>query len=80
MGGLAATPERLTVRGVSKTYGAVNALHPTDLTIAKGEFVSLLGPSGSGKTTLLNIVAGLTTPSDGRTLLDGRGHQRPSSA
>jgi len=58
--------------GVSKNYGPVNALLPVDLTIAKGEFVTLLGPSGSGKSTLLNLIAGMITPSAGRIVIDGR--------
>jgi NitT/TauT family transport system ATP-binding protein len=40
-----------------------------DLTIAEGEFVTLLGPSGCGKSTLLKMVAGMLEPSDGRLLL-----------
>lgn len=53
-------------------FGAVDALHPTTLELAPGEFLTLLGPSGSGKTTLLNICAGFLTPTAGRVLLDGR--------
>ena len=45
------------------------ALLPVDLTIAEGEFVTLLGPSGCGKSTLLKMIAGLLEPSDGRLLL-----------
>ena len=58
--------------GVTKQYGAVEALRPTNLTVAKGEFVTLLGPSGSGKTTILNLIAGMIQPSAGRVVLDGR--------
>ncbi len=58
--------------GISKTYGPVTALHPTDLSMVKGEFLTLLGPSGSGKTTLLNLIAGATGPTTGTILLDGR--------
>ena len=63
-----------TVRfaGISKTFGAVDALLPTDLDIAQGEFLTLLGPSGSGKTTLLNICAGYLQPSAGRLVVGGR--------
>ncbi|MBK9703156.1 MAG: ABC transporter ATP-binding protein [Betaproteobacteria bacterium] len=45
--------------GVSKRFGAVEALVDLNLDIASGEFVSLLGPSGSGKSTSLNLLAGL---------------------
>ncbi len=58
--------------GVSKRYGDVDALHRVDLSIRKGEFVTLLGPSGSGKSTLLNLIAGMTAPSSGRIVIDGR--------
>ena len=61
----------LALRGIAKRYGAVTALHPTDLDIEAGEFVTLLGPSGCGKTTLLRIVAGLAEPSGGVLSLDG---------
>lgn len=58
--------------GVTKSYGDACALHPTQLSVKRGEFLSLLGPSGSGKSTILNIIAGSITPSAGRILLDGR--------
>src|SRR5258708_19297440 len=44
------------------------ALAPIDLTIAAGEFLTLIGPSGCGKSTLLKLVANLLEPSDGRLL------------
>ena len=54
----------------TKTYpDGTHALQPVDLTVAEGEFVTLLGPSGCGKSTLLKMVAGLLEPSDGRLLL-----------
>jgi NitT/TauT family transport system ATP-binding protein len=64
------------VAGVSKTYRTrlgepVVALTPTDLSIRRGEFVSIVGPSGCGKTTLLNMVAGLIKPTTGKILIDG---------
>ena len=53
-----------------KTYpNGTQALLPVDLSIAEGEFVTLLGPSGCGKSTLLKMVAGLLEPSDGRLLV-----------
>ncbi len=57
---------------ISKRYGGTQALHETDLSVAEGEFVTLLGPSGSGKTTLLNLIAGTVTPSSGRVMIAGR--------
>ncbi len=61
----------LRVEGLGKRYDSVVALAPTDLAVAKGEFLTLLGPSGSGKTTLLSLVAGLTMPDSGRVLING---------
>jgi putative spermidine/putrescine transport system ATP-binding protein len=57
--------------GVSKRYGETTVLHPLDLAVKRGEFLTLLGPSGSGKSTILNIVSGATPPSTGRVYLDG---------
>ncbi len=50
---------------VQKKFGAFTAVHGLDLSIAEGEFVSLLGPSGCGKTTTLRMLAGLEFPSSG---------------
>jgi putative spermidine/putrescine transport system ATP-binding protein len=63
---------KLHVRGVSKAYGASIALQPIELMVYSGELLALLGPSGSGKTTLLQIICGLTEPSGGRLMIDGR--------
>ncbi len=60
----------LTVERVSKLYGPVRAVDDVSLTIARGQFVTLLGPSGSGKTTLLMAIAGFVAPTSGRILLD----------
>lgn len=49
----------------------VHALNDVNLTINKGEYVSIMGPSGSGKSTLLNIIALLDRPSSGRYVLNG---------
>jgi len=62
----------LVLKGVTKSFGSVRAVEPTDLTFAEGELTALLGPSGCGKTTLLRMVAGLEPPSGGAILLSGR--------
>jgi len=60
----------ISIRGVSKYFGAVHAVDNVDLEIQRGEFFSLLGPSGCGKTTLLRMLAGFETPSDGEIYID----------
>jgi ABC-type sugar transport system ATPase subunit len=66
---------KISLHGVYKTYssrrGEVRALLPLDLSIADGEFVTILGPSGCGKTTLLSVIVGAVLPSGGRILVDG---------
>ena len=60
------------ISGLRKDYGNFVALKDTDLTVPVGEFLTLLGPSGSGKTTLLNLIAGMTSPSRGKIVINGR--------
>jgi NitT/TauT family transport system ATP-binding protein len=62
----------LSLSGVTKDYpGPVRALDSIDLTVPRGEFVSIVGASGSGKSTLLSLVAGLAQPTAGTVALDG---------
>lgn len=71
----------LTLSDVSKLYGATPVVAHMSLSVAKGEFVSLLGPSGCGKTTTLQMIAGFTEVSSGQIVLDGRDitHAKPNS-
>jgi sulfate transport system ATP-binding protein len=62
----------ITLRGVSKQFGAFAAVDDVDLEIPSGALLALLGPSGCGKTTLLRIIAGLENPDRGQVLIDGR--------
>jgi len=71
----------LTLTGVSKAYGSVRVVADMNLSVERGEFVSLLGPSGCGKTTTLQMIAGFVEVTSGRISLDGREitHARPNS-
>lgn len=60
------------IQSIGKNYGSVAALSDINLSVAEGEFLTLLGPSGSGKTTLLNMIAGLGTPDVGKILIGGQ--------
>ena len=71
----------LTLTNVSKFYGDTQAVSGFNLTVEKGEFISLLGPSGCGKTTTLQMIAGFEAVSGGRIELDGRDitHAKPNT-
>jgi nitrate/nitrite transport system ATP-binding protein len=66
----------IEIQGVAQTFktakGFFPALRDIDLTVAKGEFVTLIGHSGCGKSTLLNLIAGLTLPTQGTLLCANR--------
>jgi putative spermidine/putrescine transport system ATP-binding protein len=59
------------LEALSKSYGDTPAVLDVDVTIAEGEFFSLLGPSGCGKSTTLRMVAGFVEPSAGRVVIGG---------
>ena len=60
----------IELSGLTKRFGEI-AVDNIDLTVASGEFFSLLGPSGCGKTTTLRLIAGFEQPTSGKILLDG---------
>jgi spermidine/putrescine transport system ATP-binding protein len=60
----------ISIRGVSRHFGAFTALDKVDLDVREGEFFSLLGPSGCGKTTLLRMIGGFMEPSSGSVMID----------
>jgi ABC-type Fe3+/spermidine/putrescine transport system ATPase subunit len=62
----------LSLRDVSKRYGATWAVREVSLELSRGEALILLGPSGSGKTTLLKMLAGLEIPSGGEIWVNGQ--------
>ena len=74
-----AEPAKLVVENIQKTFFrevddkiiGIKVLGGINLTVAKGEFVSIIGPSGCGKSTLLRIIDGLIEPDDGRVVVDG---------
>ena len=61
----------LEVRGLSKHFSGIRALHKVDLDLYRGEILGLLGPNGSGKSTFINVVTGHYRPSEGSVVLNG---------
>jgi NitT/TauT family transport system ATP-binding protein len=70
----------VSIAGVTKFFGSLQALRQIDLDVAPGEIVTVLGPSGSGKTTLLRLIAGLETPSSGAVVVEGDSPSRARAA
>ncbi len=62
----------IEIFGVSKVFDGLTVVDNMNLSIKRGEFVTLLGPSGCGKTTLLRLIAGFIQPTEGKIFLDGK--------
>ena len=67
----------LSLRGVEKVFNPgsdqeVRAVHGIDLSVERGEFISVIGPSGCGKSTLLRLIGDLTPPSAGTVSVNGK--------
>ena len=62
---------RVELKGLSKSFGAVQAVKEADVVFEDGSFTTLLGPSGCGKTTILRMIAGLETPTRGDITVAG---------
>ena len=60
----------INIKGLNKSYNKFNVLKDIDLTMNKGEVVTLMGPNGSGKTTLLKCILGLVLPESGEIIVN----------
>ena len=69
----------VSVRGLKRSFhkdgATVSVLKGIDFEVREGEFVTIMGPSGAGKTTFLHIIGSLDRPTEGRGILQGKGHQ-----
>src|SRR5207253_346275 len=65
----------LSVQGVNKRFGGLQALAEVGLQIKPGEIYGLIGPNGAGKTTFFNVITGLYTPDSGEFVLGGKPYQ-----
>src|SRR6266436_7114615 len=62
----------VTIRGLTKQFGAARIYDNFDLDLPRGELISVFGPNGCGKSTLINIIAGLVPADAGQILFDGQ--------
>src|SRR5436853_1929293 len=69
---MSAKPPTLELRGISKSFGSVQALRDVDFEVRDGEVMALVGDNGAGKSTLIKSVAGIYSIDDGEVLFDGK--------
>lgn len=62
----------LEVRNLSKRFGGLWALRDVSFSVAEGQILGVIGPNGAGKSTLVNLITGLSRPTSGQVLIDGR--------
>lgn len=62
----------LNLSNLTMEFGALRSISELDLTVNKGEIVSVIGPNGAGKTTLFNVITGIYTPTSGSVELEGK--------
>ncbi|GAE25593.1 hydroxymethylpyrimidine ABC transporter [Halalkalibacter wakoensis JCM 9140] len=62
----------ISIRNLQHSYNGESVIKNIDLSLKKGEFVSIIGPSGCGKSTLFNLITGLEVPDEGDILFDGK--------
>jgi len=69
---MSASENMVQIRNVSRTFGNATAVDNASLSLARGDFLTVVGPSGCGKTTLLRMIAGFDAPSAGQILINGQ--------
>ena len=69
----------LELRGVSKVFGAVQALNKVNLSVPPGKVTALVGDNGAGKSVTIKTISGLWQPSEGEILLGGFARPHPQS-
>ncbi|MFQ6617921.1 MAG: heme ABC exporter ATP-binding protein CcmA [Fidelibacterota bacterium] len=73
------TSSFLEIRDLTKSFGRITALKNVNISVSKGDFLTIFGPNGAGKTTLMKIIASLMRPSSGRIYIDGMEYRSNSS-